>query len=905
NPIAAQQSLAKIIQINGVSPEHLNQAADGLVVCQNYTEAATCLVRALELNNGETHLQENTDTKKQLNFELLTQLTNAYHLSGESQLAIEAIDQALTIKPAQAPLIQQKGNLLLKLGHTKMAAEWNMSALEEIPDNADLRLQAAHIQRALGNLSAALEFANESYHLAQQSQDQCCSLDSVILAADLHIAMMNNDQALELLNQHGDLASSLNTDAVSNFYCMLGELAIRNNEEIAAANVLTKALSLDENHPRALALKARMKRRQGDLNAGSKALETSLEGFGGIKQMHNAEISSYVALAETALEYQAWSTAIFLLEEAAKIAPEEPLSYILLAQTLVQQAEYQHLYRTLNVDRHGQGDSALSKESYQRYDQAVLTASRLVEALQSNDIHSALSTYLVRGQAIFKPDAEHAKALLDIAPTADNLAAYLTILRASNNKKEAAQAALEIYQRDPMPTDPFLLSQIALVLIRKAPKIASSAAQQTVDESIRSHSPNPGLYLALQAYVAHRVEDHVTHLEAVETLLTHWEDEPDWHARAADLLINQQNLFGDNALEQAVTHLQKATQLAPRKEIFQLKLGEAYLHLGNSTDAITALEKAIQLDPDSIQSQLMLAKAVHRSGNHHQAKKIAEQIAKREPNDHGSSLLLAKLTIQENKAETALQYLDHVLQLKPQHPEALLTKAEALSMLGSYPEALTIFETAMVRQPQSSELRLEHVDLVKIVHGKQTALETLEKYNEQYPDDIPLQIRLGDALAENGHREEAIICAQRTMKLDDLLTINQKAQILKLLGSLLRQSGQLDQAITHLNNAVEQDPQWSEPYIELGRTYQQRRQYDRALDSYQQAIDLDPANPQAYHRAGMVLKDSKDYINAEQMLRKAATLDSKDIGIQRKLAAMIALNLVHQTNQPSTQPTTP
>jgi len=901
---SAQHSFAELATMNDVTPENLKIAAEGLIACQSIADGAVCLERALELHKGELLSSDESNAGQQFYFELLTQLANAYSLLGKYQLAIEAIEQALTLEPTQASLIHQKGVLLLKLGRTNMAVDWNKKALEKLPDNAHLRLQAAHIQRALGNLLTSLEYAHETHHLAQQSQDQQCTLDAVTLSADLHMAMLNNDQSRVLLTQHADLPSSSNSETASIFYCLLGELAIRNNEEIAAANALTRALSFNEQHPRVLALQARMIRRQGDFSTGTTTLETALENFGRADKNYKAVTSTFIALAETALEFHAWGTALYLLEEATKIAPEEPLSHIILAQALVQQAEYQHLYRTLNINRHAPGDSALSKESFHRYDQAVLTASRLAEVLHNTNIHTALSTYLVRGQAIFKPDVEHAQALLDFAPTAENMAAYLTSLRVSDNSKEAAQAALELYQRDPIPNDPFLLCQIALVLSRKAPKVASSAAQKAVEESLRSHTPNPALYFALQAYVAHRVEDHATHLAAVQTLLTYWVDEPHWHARAADLLIDQQDLFGEGALEQAVTHLQQAAQLAPLDGNFQHRLGEVFLLMENPTDAISVLQKAVQLEPDSIPSRLILAKAFHISGDHNLAKKIAEEIAHDAPKDPESYLLLAKLALQENQDETALQYTEHILQTNHQHPEALLTKAEALTALKQYPEALVMFEAAITRNPQSKALRLQHVDLTQIVKGKQAVLKVLENYHTQYPDDIPLQIRLGEALADNGHREAAVNTAQQTLQVAELLTTNQQAQTLKLLAGLLRQSGQLDQAITHLNNAIDLNPQWSEPHLELGRTYQQRRQYDQALVSYQQAIALDPANPQPYQRAGMVLKDSKDYINAELMLRKAAKLDPKDVGIQRKLAAMIALNLVHHSHQPSTPMTT-
>ena len=45
---------------------------------------------------------------------------------------------------------------------------------------------------------------------------------------------------------------------------------------------------------------------------------------------------------------------------------------------------------------------------------------------------------------------------------------------------------------------------------------------------------------------------------------------------------------------------------------------------------------------------------------------------------------------------------------------------------------------------------------------------------------------------------------------------------------------------------------------------------------------------------GIQFKEAKDYANAESMLRRAASLAPKDIDIQRKLGAVIALSLVHQ-----------
>jgi len=902
-PIAAQRSFAKLVTIETATPEQLKTAADGLIASQDPTNAIACLVRAIEISKINLGSPDDLKIDKNFNFEVLTQLANTYSTLGSYQLAIDAIDHALDFRPNHPNFMYQKGFLLCKLGHKQAALAWNHAAIKKLPDNPYLQIQAAQIQRLLGNLSTSLEVANKAYLLSQQCQDQSCSLAAVTMVADLYIALMSNDQARELLAQYPDLDSSSRTDATINFYCIQGELAIHNNDETAAENALAKALNLNDQHPRVLALHARVKRRQGELGPGKVALNTALKLFGQENSKSNLANNTHIALADAALEFQAWSTAIFLLEEALQIAPEEPLAYTLLAGALVQQAEYQNLFNTLNISRHAPGDSALSKESYQRYDQAVLTASRLIEALHNTELHTTLSTYLVRGQAIFHPSAEHAEALLDFAPTADNMAAYLGSLRSSGHANKAAEAALELYQHVDTPNEPFLSGQIALALIRKSPEFAAVAAQNSVNESLQSHIPNHALFLALQAYVAHRVHDHSTQLKAVQALLKHWDTEPYWQAQAAESLINQGDLLGADALQQAEAHLQKAVHLAPLDSSYHLKLGKLYLRMNEFKGAITTLQKAVQLDPDSIQSRITLAEAVQISGNNHQAKQIAKEISHLAPEEPAAYLLLAKIALQEKQAENALNYAQKILQTDPQNPEALLTKSEALTELRKYTKALAAFESALKHMPESAVLRLQHANLTQRVHGTQATLKILQTYHKQYPDDIPLKIRLGNAFADNGNKAAAIKLAQQTLQLGELLTKEQFSQTQILLAVLLRQSGQLDQAITHLNSAIDHNPDWAAPHLELGRTYQQRRQYDRALNAYHRAIALDPTNPQPYHWAGIVLKDSKDYVNAEMMLRKAANFAPKDIGIQRKLAAMIALNLVHHTKT-SNVPTT-
>ena len=90
-------------------------------------------------------------------------------------------------------------------------------------------------------------------------------------------------------------------------------------------------------------------------------------------------------------------------------------------------------------------------------------------------------------------------------------------------------------------------------------------------------------------------------------------------------------------------------------------------------------------------------------------------------------------------------------------------------------------------------------------------------------------------------------------------------------------------------------------YLKLGSTQVERRQFEQALETYQKAIRIHPSDPRPYYQAGLLLKDSRDYPAAEKMLRRAAEKAPDDVAIHRQLAAMVALNLVHNRHPVSSE----
>jgi Tfp pilus assembly protein PilF len=66
------------------------------------------------------------------------------------------------------------------------------------------------------------------------------------------------------------------------------------------------------------------------------------------------------------------------------------------------------------------------------------------------------------------------------------------------------------------------------------------------------------------------------------------------------------------------------------------------------------------------------------------------------------------------------------------------------------------------------------------------------------------------------------------------------------------------------------------------------------------AIQIAPRDIRAYTGAAAIYRESKDYTRSEDMLRRAAEIDPSNLAIRRQLGAVVALNLVHTSQEAKT-----
>lgn len=906
----------------------LFQAANNLRQLGAPGRAVVLLERAIQLKGEEVN-QEKPAAAVSL-FDLLSELGIAHWQDGNLAAALQVLDEALLLNSADTNLSLAKSDLLLEMNQAEAALTCLEYALSQDPADARLHQRMATILRNKGRLPQALVHAEQAIIASSDPEQSALNLRVRCLAAELAHALLRPKLARQFLGDQWPGGESSDHADQYNYACLRAELAFEAGDDNAAAEALAVALQLAHLQPRSLANQARLSLRRDTAQAALKPLKSACEAFETSHTDRQVEapgapqpevISTQRALSEAALELGLWDQALPILHQLAWFTPEEPRSHYQLARGLVLQAESQRLCQALEIVQHAPGMDALGKDAYRSFEAAIQTAEQLVEkwsgaeeqvshnqtkAENRHATYQLIQRWQARGQAVFQPCTQNAQALRAILEGGnagpEDVAALIATLGEIGDEANATKEA-QAYSQHPLVT-----LQLALIQARQNPRQAlriTSSAVSSLPLQGYGRNNEPILLNALLARLTHRygsrADDHDTALQCIRVCLDAWPDEPRWHALAAEIYLGNKNFTADTGA--SIAHLEQAIRLEPKHAAHYVALGNIYNKNGETGQAIHAFEQATRIAPEQPEAWLALAEAQVATGDMEQAASSAEQAIDRSADPVVSLLLRAEIDLQTNNPLEAHRRTEAVLQIKPDEPRALLLQARALSALNRPGEALAALDKGIPLAGQPLPLLIERARLIRHSQGLEAALDVLRGLAERYPEEPGLLTLLSDLLVEAGRSEAAIQTAQLALQSDKgKLASEEHAYLHALVGRHLRRAGQLDQAIYHLNEAIQQMPTDLETYLELGCAHQERRQIGQALSVYQQAIRVAPNDYRAYHQTGLALKESKDYLGAEAMLRRAAELAPNEVSIHRMLGAVVALNLVHNRRQtPSTQ----
>lgn len=630
-------------------------------------------------------------------------IVEALAARNETTQALESSAALVRDHPDSALAWHVRGSLLARRGQNEEAVKALKRASELAPKQLDtirqISLLAAltEVQLAMQDLDGARDSSSALTRLAPGSP--------IALITASRIDMAGNDY----VGAAAELRRVVNANPkLSQARFLLGVALLAQNNLEQAASELTTVVRQTPEQVEARQLLAQIRMRQQDPDGALRVLVPALQS--------SAEDPRLVSLADSA-RMQAGSSAqtIEMLEEALKNSPNNTGLRLQLASTYLQAGTPEKAVALLRTGQDNQGGTrreALLLQAVAKA-QGPAAARKEVDAMVAANPGDAQLLTLAAAFYTYTGDSTAARKLLNGALQRDskNTALLFALAQLEWSTRQPAAARTALQQLLKVDADH---APARLTLAQMDFAAGDYEAAKAGLEILRQRDGRTPLPRLLLARIALMRNDTAQADLLIDEAVKATPGDADLRNSTGLLYLNS------GRFDQAIAQLQAGTKLDPTQPVLWLNLGRAQQALGQAAPARESLSRALALKPDWV---------------------VAEGA-------------LAFIDLQAGDRAAALARISRLQQKKPRDPAVLILAGEVRSTLRDYTEAAESFTAAAQIQP-SGPLAFKIYEARRA--GQQSnAIEPLEQWVQQHPEDVTFRNVLADAYTLAGERKRAV-----------------------------------------------------------------------------------------------------------------------------------------------------
>ncbi len=704
--------------------EQLPDNADAIIVL---TEAA----RSKEDIEAAGEQLQKFPKKNDVSFYLAS--ANLFLHKGDPAAAGNALRQALTVDPKSSAAHMAMGDLYLFQKDQKQAGEEYKKAAELAPVRSIERLKYAAFNSATGGAEETRRVAAE---MTKQAPDY---LPGWVLLADLAAKDKKYDEALSLLENvfsrdpeyvdgrrlqsevllaRGDPKKAVEVlERLDQTYpdspLIKYELArayLKNNNVNEAKVALDRAVSLNPNYDDAVLLLAGT-----NLNTGHG--EMVIEPMTRLLKKRPDLRSAAFLLATAYGSLDRFDDATVVLQEQARLAPQDPQPQVALGLTMRQAKRY--------------------AEARQAFEKAAKLApndlpvlNQLVE-LDLLDKHFDAARQRIRRQFQKNPDA----------PVAHFLDGKIL---AAEGKWDSAEAELQkTIQLDPNFSSAYDLLVRTYLATNKLPQAVSQL------EALLSKNPNNTPALMTLGLVYEQMKDYPKERDAYEKLLS-------INPNFVPALNNLAYLYSERLddLNKAYDLARKAHDLQPQDASASDTFGWIVYKRGDYQQALPILQESAEKAGDNPEIQFHLGMTAYMMGQTDLAKVALKKAANATKDFPGKDESKRRLALLEGGAgaELSVSELEAMAKKQPNDVISQMRVGESYQKAGAPDKAATAFEQAVKLNPKLASAVIKLAELYAgPLQNKEKALAYAKKARELTPTDPQVAGILGKVAYDTGN----------------------------------------------------------------------------------------------------------------------------------------------------------
>lgn len=723
-----------------VATGHFSDATkEALKVLEQVPDSGDAIITLTEAARSKEDVEaaeqrlENFPNKNDVSFYLAS--ANLFFIRGDLAAASNALRQALAVDPKSSQAHLATGDLYLYQKDQKQAGEEFKKAADLAPVRSIERLKYAAFKSATGDtgetrrvatqmtreapdylpgwtLLAELAFKDKKYDEALALLENVFSRDSDNidghrLESDVLLAKSDTKKAVEVLER---LDQTYPDTPLIKY--QLARAYLQNNNMNQATVVLNQAVSINPDFDEAVILLAQV-------NLGTGHGEAVIEPMTRLLRKRPDRRNAALVLAGAYGSLDRFDDAAVVLQEQAKLAPEDPQPQIALGMT----------YRQA---KHNNEARQAFEKAAQLIPTNLFPFDQLIELdLQDKNFDAARQ----RIQRQFQKD-----------PNVPAAHYFNGKVLAAEGKWDAAEAELQkTLQLDPNFVPACDLLAKTYVAANKLPQAVSQL------QALLSKNPNNTPTLMTLALVYDEMKDYPRARDAYEKLLS---TQPNF----VPALNNLAYLYTErlNNLDKAYQLAGKARELLGQDASVGDTFGWVLYKRGDYQQALTVLQESASKAADNPEIQFHLGMAAYMMGQADLARVALRKAATATKDFSGKEESKRRLALLDSgtgsSPELPISQLEAMLKEQPNDAIARMRLGEAYEKQGGAGKAAAAYEQALNLNPKLlvAVTRLAQLDAGPL-QNKEKALAYAKKARELAPTDPQVAGLVGKVAYESGN----------------------------------------------------------------------------------------------------------------------------------------------------------
>ena len=365
-------------------------------------------------------------------------------------------------------------------------------------------------------------------------------------------------------------------------------------------------------------------------------------------------------------------------------------------------------------------------------------------------------------------------------------------------------------------------------------------------------------------------------------------------------------LIGQHAA--AAKSYERYLTMDPAAEGPNLKLGDSLHRAGLNKSALAVFAAYAELQPRCLEACRRAGALHYEQGQVNEALAMYEQALKVDPRDQESLKARKNLAAEGALRSTGIEKAESSRDLiKDKEKQKQLERQERLQLSADEVEdELQQLEEQLQQNPDDVKLLRRAARLREMAKDLQGALDLIEQLLQKQPNDAELQevagdlrIRLQEQMVQKAQKRGDEAAAERARAALAQLRVAEARRRVERnpsdlgarfdLGVGLLQSGDIDDAIAELQQAVKDPRKKTDAMFELGRAFQLKDLPDLALGQYDKALQTASGGArakEALYEMGVICEGQG---NKDDALRHFTKILEQDIGfrdVKQKVEAL-------------------